>query len=245
MLSIDTSRLNDREKSIYERIERAARERDLTITRAAELCGCSVSKISKLAQRLGFTGYKQYISYISGKEIVRADPSPELQRISGFLENFDETLSDQVIDAINRHDRIVLFGYGPSFYCLQYFEYKLRFATNKTIVATDDELIVRSLMDRRSLLLIFSVTGNFKSFTHIYHAAQKKHGEAILIMEEYHLSLLRDYDKVLFLTESCQRDDLAPYEKSRTVFFIFIEEIMRKIIAAQREGGGTAPPSAS
>jgi DNA-binding MurR/RpiR family transcriptional regulator len=234
MLSIDTSRLNAREKSIYERIETIAKETDLTITRAAKLCGCSVSKISKLAHRLGFTGYKQYIKYISGKAIIRPDPSPELQRISGFLEKFDETLSDQVIDAINRHDRIVLFGYGPSFYCLQYFEYKLRFATNKTIVATDDELIVRSLIDRRSLLLIFSVTGTFKSFANIYHTAKKKHGEAILIMEEYHLSLLQDYDKVLFLTESRQRDDLKPYEKSRTVFFVFIEEIMRKIIAANK-----------
>ncbi|MDR1248071.1 MAG: hypothetical protein LBK63_02100 [Treponema sp.] len=234
MLSIDTSRLNAREKSIYERLETMARETDLTITRAAELCGCSVSKISKLARRLGFSGYKQYIRYISGKEIVRPDASPELQRISDFLENFDETLSDQIIDAINRHDRIVLFGYGPSFYCLQYFEYKLRFATSKTIVATDDELIVRRLIDQKSLLLIFSVTGNFKSFANIYYTAQKKHNEAILIMEEYRPSLLQDYDKILFLTESCQKDDLKPYEKSRTVFFVFIEEIMRKIIAANK-----------
>jgi DNA-binding MurR/RpiR family transcriptional regulator len=234
MLSIDTSRLNALERSIYERLEKMAKETDLTITRAAEFCGCSASKISKLAHRLGFSGYKQYIRYISGKEIVRPDASPELQRISGFLEKFDETLSNQVIDAINRHDRIVLFGYGPSLYCLQYFEYKLRFATNKTIVATDDELIVRSLIDQKSLLLIFSVTGNFKSFTNIYGAAKKKHNEVILIMEEYRLSLLEDYDRVLFLTDSRQSDNLKPYEKSRTVFFVFIEEIMRKIIAANK-----------
>jgi DNA-binding MurR/RpiR family transcriptional regulator len=234
MLSIDAGRLNALEKSVHDRIEKLAKETDLTITRAAELCGCSASKISKLARRLGFSGYKQYIRYISGKEMVRPDASPELQRIAGFLEKFDATLSDQVIDAINRHDRIVLFGYGPSLYCLHYFEYKLRFATNKTIVATDDELIVRSLMDQKSLLLIFSVTGAFKSFANIYGAAKKKHNEAILIMEEYRLSLLQDYDRVLFLTNSRQSDDLKPYEKSRTVFFVFIEEILRKIIAANK-----------
>jgi DNA-binding MurR/RpiR family transcriptional regulator len=234
MFSIDTGKLNALEKSIYERIEKIAGNEDLTITRAAALCGCSVSKISKLARRLGFADYKQYIRYISGKEILQPDPSPELQRISGFLEQFDDSLTNQILDAINRHDRIVLFGYGPSFYCLQYFEYKLRFATNKTIVATEDELIVRSLIDRRSLLLIFSVTGNFKSFATIYRLAQKRQGEVILIMEEYHHSLLQDYDKVLFLTESRQSDTLKPYEKSRTVFFIFIEEIMRKIIAANK-----------
>jgi DNA-binding MurR/RpiR family transcriptional regulator len=234
MLSIDTSRLNALEKSIYAQIEKVAGETDLTITKAASLCGCSISKISKLAHRLGFAGYKQYIKYISGKGAGRPDESSELQRIAGFLESFDHSLIDQIIDAINRHDRIVLFGYGPSFYCLQYFEYKLRFATNKTIVATDDELIVRSLIDRKCLLLIFSVTAHFKSFSHIYHTAQQKHCEAVLIMEEYHCSLLQEYDKVLFLTESCQSTDLKPYEKSRTVFFIFIEEIMRKIIAANK-----------
>lgn len=237
MLSIDTGRLNALEKSIYKQFEKIAGETDLTITRAAALCGCSASKISKLARRLGFDGYRQFSKYLSGEEIVQPDPSPELQRIAGFLENFDSTLVDQMLDAINRHDRIVLFGYGPSFYCLQYFEYKLRFATNKTIVATDDELIVRSLLDRKSLLLIFSVTGNFKSFAAIYQTARQNHCEAILVMEEYHPAMLEEYDKVLFLTESRQSDGLAPYEKSRTVFFIFIEEILKKIIAAHKMTG--------
>jgi hypothetical protein len=53
-------------------------------------------------------------------------------------------------------------------------------------------------------------------------------------MEEYRPSMLQNYDKVLFLTESCQSDDLKPYEKSRTVFFIFIEKIARKIIAVNK-----------
>ena len=234
MLSIDRGRLNRLEKSICERIEQSQADTGLTITRAAALCGCSVSKISKMVRRLGFSGYKQYINFISGKEIVCPDTSPELRRIAGFLTAFDNALTDQVIDAINRHDQIVLFGYGPSFYCLQYFEYKLRFATTKTIVATDDALIIRSLIDRRSLLLIFSTTGGFRSFKNIYQTAQRNRCETILIMEEYRPAMLRDYGKVLFLTESCQSDDLKPYEKSRTVFFIFIEEIVRKIIAGNK-----------
>jgi DNA-binding MurR/RpiR family transcriptional regulator len=234
MFSIDRGRLNALEKSICERLEQAPENAGLTITRAAALCGCSVSKISKMVRRLGFSGYKQYISYLSGQEPGCHDTSPELGRIAGFLAAFDNALADQVIDAINRHDQIVLFGYGPSFYCLQYFEYKLRFATTKTIVATDDELIIRRLIDRRSLLLIFSATGSFKSFKNICQAAQKKHSETILIMEEYRPAMLQDYDRVLFLTESRQSDDLKPYEKSRTVFFIFIEEIVRKIIAENK-----------
>jgi DNA-binding MurR/RpiR family transcriptional regulator len=64
MLSIDRGRLNALEKSICERIEQAKEDAGLTITRAAALCGCSVSKISKMVRRLGFSGYKQYISYI-------------------------------------------------------------------------------------------------------------------------------------------------------------------------------------
>jgi DNA-binding MurR/RpiR family transcriptional regulator len=236
MLSIDISRLNPYEKSLYEQIKQAACEEGMTITRAAALCGCSASKISKLVHRLGFSGYKQFISVISGKEITRPDPSPELRRIAGFLDSFDDSLADQIIDAINRHDQIVLFGYGPSYYCLQYFEYKLRFATNKTIIASDDELIIRSSIDRRSLLLIFSVTGNFKSFVSICRAAKNGNCETILIMEEYRPAMLQDYDsnKVLFLTKSCQSDALKPYEKSRTVFFILIEEILRKIIASSK-----------
>jgi DNA-binding MurR/RpiR family transcriptional regulator len=237
MLSIDISRLNALEKTIYERIRAAAGDTGLSITGAADLCGCSVSKISKFARRLGFAGYKQFISYVLGKEIVQKESSPELQRIAGFLSRFDEALTDQVIAAINKHTKIILFGYGPSFYCLQYFEYKLQFTTNKTITATDDDLIVRSLIDKESLLLIFSVTGGFKSFTDIYRLALERKCETILILEEYRASMLQEYGKVLFLTESFQSDELQPYEKSRTVFFIFIEEIIRKILAANKERG--------
>lgn len=49
---------------------------------------------------------------------------------------------------IESHNIIILFGYGPSFLCAQYFEYRLRIFSNKIIVALSGEISVPPLQTK-------------------------------------------------------------------------------------------------
>ena len=231
MISVSLDRLNPLETRIHETILKESQVRDdLTITNAAEICGCSISKISKFIKKLGFQNYKQYMSFVYGNDVSPKSISNELDRIRHFIDEFDATLVDQFIELMEGYQKIILFGYGPSYVCVEYFEYKLRFATNKITIAVQEELTVGQLIDDKSLLVIFSTTGHFKSFDSLYRLAKENKCETLLIIEEYNLSLLEHFDKIFFLTKSFQSEALAPHEKSRTVFFIFIEEVIQKLL---------------
>ncbi len=235
MINLDISRLNTLEQEIYKiLLECSKNNSNIKITQAAEICGVSVSKISKFVKKLGFENYKQFMDFLYGNEIPQKEVSNELVRIKNFIDDFDTSLVDEFIDLINSHERIILFGYGPSFICMQYLEYKLRMTTNKLVICVPDEMSVETLVDDRSLLVICSTTGKYKSFDKVYDTAKSRNCEVLILVEEYNTSLLSKHDKIFMLTKSFQSNDFEPYEKSRAVFFIFIEEVIQRIIFRNR-----------
>lgn len=232
MININIETLNMLERRIHETLSVQSQTRDtIRIIKAAELCGCSVSKISKFAKKLGFTNYKQYLDFLYGKTIPEANHSRELTRLRRFIEDFDHSKAKELVELIRRHEKIVLFGYGPSLLCAQYFEYRLRTCTDKTAIAAADELSVATMNDNKTLLLIFTVTGRFRSFADIYRNARQKGANVALIIEEYNTEIWNDCDKIFCLCPNAQSAGLRPYEKNRTILFIFMEEVIRELTA--------------
>jgi len=235
MFQMDMGKLNNLELTIHDTILKAAEsDRNLKITNAANICGVSPSKISKFVKKLGFDGYKDYINFIYGKDNADKklrESSDEITRIRGFIDDFNMDIVNRLFALINRYDRIILFGYGPSFLCAEYFEYKLKIITQKFIITANEESVVKNLINEESLLIVFSTTGKFRSFSEIFSHAKEKKAGYVLIAEEYNTELLNDIDNVVFLTDSFQNLDLDPYLKSRSVFFILIEVLMQHLIA--------------
>ena len=56
-----------------------------------------------------------------------------------------------------------------------------------------------------------------------------------MVAEEYNTDLFSQCDRIFWLSKYNQPNDLKPYEKSRTVFFIFLEEVMQRIIIKNKE----------
>jgi DNA-binding MurR/RpiR family transcriptional regulator len=236
MINIDFNKLNPLEKKINETLITLSKNAyNITINQAAEACDCSLSKISKFVKKLGFNNYKQYMDFLYGKELPEKKSLIELDRIKNFIDAFDISLVDEFIELMNSYEKIILFGYGPSFICTQYFEYKLRINTNKFVIAVPDEISVESLIDDKSLLVIFSTTCKFKSFDRLNKLSKEKNCQVLLVVEEYNDSLISNYNKIFWLSKFPQPDDLKPYEKSRIVFFIFIEEVIQHIIFNNRQ----------
>lgn len=237
MIRIDFTTLNALEKSIHERLQGATTSLPtLRITEAAALCGCSASKISKFTKKLGFTNFKQYVAFLYDDIDTKGEESSsELEKIQAFISRFDDSLVEEMIALIAGHQRIVLFGYGPSLLCAQYLEYRLRTASPKVIIAVVDDLSVASMTDASTLLLIFTVTGMYRDFTPIYSSAAKKGATVVIVAQHYNVSLLNQCDKIFFLTDTPNSETLLPHEQSRTLFFIFMEEVIQRIAEANQQ----------
>jgi DNA-binding MurR/RpiR family transcriptional regulator len=100
----------------------------------------------------------------------------------------------------------------------------------KNIITTNDELTAKRFFRKGVLLVIFSATGRFKSFAGLNQEAKRKGCKVLLVLEEYNRGMLAEFSHVLFLTDSFQNESLKPYEKSRAVFFIFIGEVLWKML---------------
>ncbi|MGL4607451.1 MAG: MurR/RpiR family transcriptional regulator [Eubacteriaceae bacterium] len=228
---IDLHKLNALELDIYEKLMAYTKDnKKMTISLAAEICQCSPSKISKFVKKLGFDNFKQFVGFTQGVPLSEKKVSNELERIRDFTMNFDSGIVENFISMLDQHEKIILFGYGPSYICAQYFEYKLRIHSENFVVAIPDSITAMSQLDNNTLLVVFSATGRFASFKTICDQAKMVNCDILLIVEEYHPQLLSDYETVYFLTDGVQDPELAPHEKSRVAFFIFIEEVILALI---------------
>ena len=231
MISIDVSSLNPLEKRIHEQLMLHSKSKDnIRIQEAAQLCQCSVSKISKFVKKLGFKNYKQYLDFLYGREIERREQSDELKRVRAFIDAFDPAMVDELLELIDAHTKVILFGYGPSMLCAQYFEYRFRNCSDKMVIAISDEIAIDNMVDDSTLLLILTETGRFHSFQKVYASSRTHGGTAAIIAEEYNTELFNQCDRIFWLSQEPQPAHLKPYEKSRTLFFLFLEEIIQKLL---------------
>ncbi len=138
------------------------------------------------------------------------------------MDNFDISIIDSFIDYLKNYSKILIFGYGPSRYCAEYFGFKLRLFLDKPVITTSDEYSANSLIDENTLLIIFSATGTYPSFSKLKNIVKEKNSTLFLIIEEYNPAVISDDYKIMFLTNSVQTFTDIPYKKSRIIFFIFI-----------------------
>jgi len=230
---LNLNNLNATEIAIHEKLPDVVKsDPNININRAAELCGVSISKISKYVKKLDFANFKQYKLFFSGGNISvnEREITNELKKIKKYVENFDWGLVDKFIQEFNKYDKIILFGLGPSFICMEYFAYKLDSVSDKKIFTTQEESRAKHLADENTLVFIFSVTGAFFTFEAFAHKLKEKEARVILVLEEFNSTVTKEIDNIFYLTKSIQNSNLKPYEKTRTVFFIFIEEVISKLM---------------
>lgn len=228
MYIVNKDLLNALEKSIYSILIKEIKQNNtLSITDAGTICNCSPSKISKFVQKLGFKNYKEYLGFISGKAFT-VIPN-ENERLNKFLDDFNPDIADHFAAHLQKFEKIILFGYGPSFIAGQYFEYKLRNLLDIPIWAVAHETSINDLLSSNNLVIIFSITGQFKSFRELYENIVSKNSKAAFILEEGRTEFLEAYDYTITLSNYVQNTELLPHEKTRTTFFSFIEAVIKQL----------------
>jgi RpiR family glv operon transcriptional regulator len=237
MYIVNKDLLNPLEKNIYSLLIKEIRRNDkLSITDAASICNCSPSKISKFIQKLGFKNYKEYLGFTSGNAFS-VMPN-EKDRLHKFLNDFSTDDAHRFAAYIQQFEKIILFGYGPSLIAGQYFEYKLRNLLDIPICAVAHETSINDLLSNNTLVIIFSITGQFKSFKEIYEDIISKKGKVAFILEEGRNEFLEAYDYTVTLSTYLQNPALMPHEKTRTTFFIFIEAVIKHLEKCGKKNTG-------
>jgi DNA-binding MurR/RpiR family transcriptional regulator len=230
MFDVDTTRLTTLDRRIVDDLMAHARHHPpFRIMEAAEICGCSMSQVSKAVRKAGFSGYKNFIRVLYAGEQPREPALDELERLKRVIEEFDLSVVDEFASLIKEHERVILFGYGPSQISAQYFEYKLRFCSSAFVTTAPDEESARSLLEQASLLVILTATGQYRPFGSLAREAAAKGADVVVVSEEFNALLLEICKRYFVLTRQVQPDTLKPHEKTRTVFFIFFEEVIRRI----------------
>ena len=237
MFNVDTTRLTTLDRRIVDDLMAHARQHpSFRIMEAAEICGCSISQVSKAIRKAGFSGYKDFIRVLYAGEQPSEPALDELERLKRVIEEFDISVVDEFASLINEHERIILFGYGPSLISAQYFEYRLRFCSSAFVTTAPDEESARSLLEQASLLVIFTATGQYRPFGGLAQEAKAKGADVVVVSEEFNPLLLDICKRYFVLTRHLQPDTLKPHEKTRTVFFIFLEEVIQKIQRDKAQG---------
>ena len=237
MFNVDTTRMTALDRRIVDDLVAHARQHpSFRIAEAAEICGCSMSQVSKAIRKAGFDGYKHFIRVLYAGEQPREPALDELARLKRVIEEFDISVVDEFASLIDEHERIILFGYGPSLISAQYFEYRLRFCSSAFVTTAPDEESARSLLEQASLLVIFTATGQYRPVGRLAQEAKAKGADVVVVSEEFNPLLLDICKRYFVLTRHLQPDTLKPHEKTRTVFFIFLEEVIQKIQRDKAQG---------
>ncbi|WON76430.1 hypothetical protein [Serratia sp. UGAL515B_01] len=229
MIKVDCSNLNVLEKKLLDSTKGYIQHNStISITELSTQLDVSTSKISKFVRKMGFESFKQYKKFIISEQndAPPLKPSDELQRISDYIANFDDNLANDFWLKIKDCNKLIIYGLGPSYICADYFAYRLRIFSDVFTLATNEITTLRNADNKDTKLLILSTTGLFKSFDEELTGLNYK--EIIFLFEEFRYFPKLQKNTLFYLTNSSGNSALKPYEKSRTLFFIFLEEIIQK-----------------
>ena len=239
MLKVDLNQLNPLEQSIYAKLNDVIKENGkIRIIDAANICNVSPSKISKFVNKMGFSNFKAYVSFFtdSTKPIDSDDTkSQEFNKIVHFLEEYDHNVTKQFVDLVDKYNRIIIVGYGPTFMIAEYFSYKLRMITDKPVIHSQEESFVENITTSNTLVIVFSVTGRYKSFVKFFDKIKEKGGSIVLVVEEYNESVFSENHTTIFLTKHKPETNIEPYYKTRTILLIFVEQVIKELMDQKKE----------
>ncbi len=216
----------------------------MTITELAKLCNVSPSKITKYAKRLGFNGYKEFIYQMKHDYFNTEDKGTtfdyQKEKIELFFQSFDPKKFQLLKKMMFQSEKIYLFGRGPSLKVCEYYEPRLRVATNKNIVANYDEYLFDldvahddtegALADNENkLMIVFTVSGKSSRVHEVLDTAKRRGMKTVCISAYASRRLDESSDLHINLVNRKEMFDKSLI-RGRTLFYIYLETLTQECI---------------
>lgn len=209
---------------------------NMSITSLAKHCEVSPSKITKYAKRLGFSGYKEFqyeLKFASThKNEIENSSDYQKDKIMQFFETFSFEKMEQLKTMILNADKTYLFGRGPSLKVCEYYEPRMRVATNKNIVSNYDEYLLDLDLatgnNEKKLMIVFTVSGKSKIVLEALKIAKARKMQTVCI-SSYYNQKLEVADLYINLLDRKELLDKRPI-RGRTLFYIYLEILTQDFI---------------
>ncbi|WOO89801.1 MurR/RpiR family transcriptional regulator [Mollicutes bacterium LVI A0078] len=211
----------------------------LTITKLAELCNVSPSKITKYAKRLGFNGYKEFQYQLKNDRYKTEDKGSSFEyqkeKILQFFDSFSISKMETLKKMILTSEKTYLFGRGPSLKVCEYYEPRLRVATNKNIVANYDEYLFDLDMQghtqnsEQKLMIVLTVSGKSQKVREVLQTAKKRGMKTVCMSAYYNQRLETESDLYINLLDRKEIFDKSLI-RGRTLFYIYLEILTQDFV---------------
>ncbi len=209
----------------------------LTITKLAELCSVSPSKITKYAKRLGFNGYKEFQYQLKNDRYKTEDKGSSFEyqkeKILQFFDSFSISKMESLKSLIFGSEKIYLFGRGPSLKVCEYYEPRLRVATNKNIVANYDEYLfdldMQGTEGEQKLMIVLTVSGKSQKVREVLQTAKNRGMKTVCMSAYYNQRLETESDLYINLLDRKEIFDKSLI-RGRTLFYIYLEILTQDFV---------------
>lgn len=241
-MRINTVKLSPLEEQLYNNIfYNTQKVNEKNIFQIADICGVSPSKISKFVRKIGFSNYKDFREFLQDqtnettpKKKQSCLTSNEIARIQDFCNNLSEKVVKNTIKQLTHYNKVVFYGEGYTYRCLNYFISRFRRVTEKDFIATDDKHLFQAELNRNSLAVLVSVSGTYYDISKMADMAKEKKSDVFVIIEERRPEVNHPENlNILYLTNTTQRIQVeeGPFTKSRSLFFVFFEIIIQELLS--------------
>ncbi len=208
--------------------------KDKTISDVANECHVSASKISKYANKIGFSGYKELKYQLlqeNNKVVQNKSVEFHKKQINQFFELFNIEQVEQLAMEIKNHQKVILWGDGPSRKVAEYFESRIRIASNTQVVTYSDRQTFNLDLasSTETLVIILSVSGENEKIRKIITSAKQAKAKIIFISEAINGKYIGECQMYINLLPIV--DDYK-YEviRSRSLFFIYLEILVQHLL---------------
>ncbi len=208
--------------------------KDKTISDVAKACHVSPSKISKYANKIGYSGYKElkYQLLRENNQVVQNE-SVEFHKnqINQFFELFNIEQVEHLAQEIKKHSKIILWGDGPSRKVAEYFESRIRIASGNQVVTYSDRQTFSLDLEAspKALVIILSVSGENEKIAQIITTAKRAKADIVFISEAINAKYISDcymYINLLPIVDEYKYEVI----RSRSLFFIYLEILVQHLI---------------
>lgn len=231
------SSLNDTEIYILKKILALQTEIDkLGIEELARKCDTSKSSIMRLTQKIGFSGYSEFKSYVKWEKNKK--PTMDEDNFTCLEEDFlqtikqmkDSTQIERLAEKIKESDQIILYGTGQAQrHCAMEMQ-RIFMQVNKHmyfISASDEFSLTTKNLKENDLVIVLSLSGNIQKVEDSLRTLKLNNVPiaSITNMQNNPLSSMADYR--LYAISSPMSIDNGLLHNSFTNFLLVIEYIFR------------------
>lgn len=212
---------------------------NMSISDVANCCCVSKSMVTKFAINCGYTGFKDLKYSISSSitdDKLGYTSFYEKDDIISFYDSFSEQKINNLIEIFEKNDKIIFVGFGPSLGVGTYFQTRFRFSFLKNFVVENDETIleIETKSKEKVVIVYITASGNTKAIDDFINKFAVYDVTSVVVSESYapkyeylginYVNLLPNIDEHNYVNI-----------RSRTLFFIYFEEIIRRKLIKNEE----------